>query len=185
MAVTFRAEVQYYLQSVLYAHHPFIHNATSPIVRDPGSGSQGRVMGGAPPLSLPSISWAKCLLLIFCSYKENNPSAREHDNNFIELEIESLTIFIGCSIRKVIVKIISSMRMDPLPHFICCEINTQFHHARRVFSTLRPKSLFIKSFSVRGHRKTQTFWPTKQYRNPILCLLIQKSDHGMVKLGHY
>ena len=33
------------------------------------------------------------------------------------------TIFIGCSIRKIIVKIIRSMRMDPLPHFICCEIN--------------------------------------------------------------
>ena len=40
------------ISSVLYAHHPFMYNATSPTVRDPVSGSQGSVMGGAPPLSL-------------------------------------------------------------------------------------------------------------------------------------
>ena len=40
------------ISSVLYAHHPFMYNATSPIVRVPGSESQGKVMGGVPPLSL-------------------------------------------------------------------------------------------------------------------------------------
>lgn len=62
-----------------------MYNATSPIVRDLVSGSQGSVMGGAPPLSL-QVFYEQNV----CSHssKEKNASAREHDNSFLELFLE-------------------------------------------------------------------------------------------------
>lgn len=67
-----------------------MYDATRPIVRDPGSGSQGSVKGRSSSTITASISVRNVCFSISYSSKENHASARQQDN-FLELEVDSLT----------------------------------------------------------------------------------------------
>ena len=97
--------------------------------------------GGAPPITLPWLSdpgtltvekfsiihegmvciqnTLEILLYLGTVTWKLLPSSWYH--NWASLR--PINYSIRCSISKTIVRIISSMRMNPLPHFICCGIN--------------------------------------------------------------
>lgn len=97
--------------------------------------------GGAPPITLPWLSdpgtltvgkysiihegmvciqnTLEILLYLGTVTWKLLPSSWHH--NWVPLR--PINHSISCSLRQIMVRIINSMRMDPVPHFIFCEIN--------------------------------------------------------------
>ena len=94
--------------------------------------------GGAPPIALPWLSDPGSLTMGGCHHTWRDVVHTEHSGDIIVprpwkllpfswhhnwVPLRPINHSISCSIRQIMVRIINSMRMDPVPHFICCEIN--------------------------------------------------------------